>query len=226
MPFNILPVLEMIFDAGDKYTDRIEMTKKHSLHRLSILYTDPLKSLAEIIKQTGPGGYDEGKKINLRNAARILRAFLFARLTDYYGSVPYFEALQATNIHPFSSLNTISKKISISIYLKELDEASAELNAYYPDEGFCAADIIYNGDVAKWKRWGYSLMLRAAMKVSNVDASLANTYVAKAVAGGSVHIQRRQRMGSYGHRPGSVGKPKWNFPCILPRGRNPTSYLK
>jgi hypothetical protein len=44
--------------------------------------------------------------------------------------------------------------------------------------------MYYKGDIAKWKKWGYSLMLRLAMRLSNVDAAAANSYVTKAVAGG------------------------------------------
>ena len=52
--------------------------------------------------------------------------------------------------------------------------------------GFKKADFIFNGDIAKWKKFGYSLMLRLAMRVSNVDATMADTYVTKAVAGGTM----------------------------------------
>ena len=52
------------------------------------------------------------------------------------------------------------------------------------DPKFSAADLYFNGDVAKWKKWGYSLMLRLAMRLSNVDVASTNTYVAKAIAGG------------------------------------------
>ena len=55
--------------------------------------------------------------------------------------------------------------------------------------GLAAADLYYNGDVAKWKKWGYSLMLRMAMRISTVDAADANTYVAKAIAGWCVPKQ-------------------------------------
>ena len=68
--------------------------------------------------------------------------------------------------------------------LNELDEATEALKEPANAEGFDKADLYYGGDIDKWKKWGYSLMLRAAMKVSNVDVSLANTYIAKAVAGG------------------------------------------
>ena len=68
--------------------------------------------------------------------------------------------------------------------MKELDEATAAFGAADPADGFAAADLYYNGDITKWKKWGYSLMLRLAMRLSNVDPAMANTYVAKAVAGG------------------------------------------
>ncbi|MEZ4829711.1 MAG: SusD/RagB family nutrient-binding outer membrane lipoprotein, partial [Bacteroidia bacterium] len=68
--------------------------------------------------------------------------------------------------------------------LKELDEATAAMSASNPDEGFTRADMLYKGDIAKWKKFGYSLMLRFAMRVSDVAPALANTYVTKAVAGG------------------------------------------
>src|SRR5690606_17662806 len=67
---------------------------------------------------------------------------------------------------------------------KELDEASAAISASNADEGVAAADLIYDGDIAQWKKFGYSLMLRLAMRVSNVAPAMAETYVSKAVAGG------------------------------------------
>lgn len=164
---------------GDKYTHNAETSNAP----FEFIFGDQLKNLAEVLRQTGPGGFDEGKKVNLRQASRILRAFLFHRLTDYYGSIPYSEALQATSGGTFFPKYDKQKDIYADL-LKELDEASAALNAANPDEGFAAADLYYNGDIAKWKKWGYSLMLRLAMRVSNVDAAMANTYVAKAVAGG------------------------------------------
>lgn len=172
------------FDMGDKYMDRPNKNDYQSYEApFLFMYSDPLKNLAEIIKQTGPGGYDEGNA-NLRSVARILRAFLFARLTDFYGSIPYFEALQAThNSQVFFPPYDKQKDIYTDI-LKELEEASAALVDSIDNKNFEYADIIYHGDIGKWKRWGYSLMLRAAMKVSQADEVIADPYVAKAVAGG------------------------------------------
>ncbi len=165
---------------GDKYTENVETFTAP----WDFIYGDQLKNLAEVLKQTDVGGFDEGNKVNTRNAARILRAFLYHRLTDYYGSIPYSDALTATRPGGSFFPTYDKQKAVYTDLLKELDEASAALNASNPDEGFAAADLYFKGDIAKWKRWGYSLMLRLAMRISNVDAATANTYVAKAVAGG------------------------------------------
>lgn len=165
---------------GDKYTHNAETSNAP----FEFMYGDQLKNAGEILKQTGEGGYDEGNKNNLRQATRIMRAFLFGRLTDYYGSVPYFEAIQA--VIPGGTLfpGYDSQRAIYEDLLKELDEASSSFTAADASDGFAAADLYYSGDIAKWRKFGYSLMMRLAMRVSNVDAALANEYIPKAIAGG------------------------------------------
>jgi hypothetical protein len=163
---------------GDKYTENFETNAAP----FDFAYNDQLKNIAEVLRQTNPQGYAEGRYANMRNAARILRAVSFHRLTDLYGRIPYFEANQGMEGVYFPKYD---KQSAIYAHLLgELDEASAALSAANPDEGFARADIIYKGDVAKWKRWGYSLMLRLALRVSNVAPALAHEYVTKAVTGG------------------------------------------
>src|SRR4051812_46590409 len=162
--------------TGDKYLDNVESYTAP----WDFIYRD-LRNIAEIFRQTGPGGFAEGQNNNTRQAARILRAFLFHRLTDYYGSIPYSEALQAQEGTLFPKYD--KQKVIYADLLKELDEATVAFTTD-ADLPFASADIYYNGDVSKWKKWGYSLMLRLAMRLSNVDAATANTYVTKAIAGG------------------------------------------
>ncbi len=166
---------------GDRYTHDGETAAAP----FDFIYGDQLKNIAEILRQTDTGGFAEGKQPNLRNAARILRAFNFHRLTDLYGSIPYFEANKGMDLTTESFFPKYDKQSAIyPDLLKELDEASAALEVSASDPGFAKADIIYKGDIAKWKRWGYSLMLRLAMRVSNVAPELSQTYVTKAIAGG------------------------------------------
>lgn len=167
-----------ITSSGDKYQDNAETSSAP----FEFIYGDQLKNIAEILKQSGTGGFAEGKNKNMVQAARILRAFLFGRVADYYNRIPYFETMKAAEKVFFPHYD--SQKDVYNDLLKELDEATAAFGSADPSDGFAAADLYYDGDIAKWKKWGYSLMLRLAMRVSNVDAATANTYVAKAVAGG------------------------------------------
>lgn len=148
-------------------------------------YRDALKRTAEILKQTGEGGYLAGRLVNTRQASRIIRVFDFHRLTDWYGSIPYFEANKGLE-GIFQPHYDKQRDIYVDM-LKELDEACAAFDSTDADyAGFKDADFIFEGDIAKWKKFGYSLMLRLAMRVSNVDAAMADTYVTKAVAGGTM----------------------------------------
>ncbi len=167
--------------SGDKYIDNIDNQIVYQLPQMGFNYYI-LSNACEIIRQTGPGGYAYGRKINTRHAARILKVFCEHRLTDWYGNIPYFDAYKGISGN-FNPKYDKQKDIYTDL-LKELDEACAGLGTANFDDGFAAADLIFKGDISKWKKWGYSLMLRLAMRVSNVDKTMADTYVARAVAGG------------------------------------------
>ena len=142
-------------------------------------YGDLIKNCVEVIKQTGPGGYAEGEAINTRSAARILRVWNLGRMTDFYGNIPYTQANKGLDGNFFPEYEQQS-----AIYpdlLRELGEAIDSLNASHPDDGFAGNDMLYQGDIEKWKKMGNTLMLRMAMRVSNVDAALATQYVNRAM---------------------------------------------
>jgi hypothetical protein len=120
---------------------------------------------------------------NKLNIARIWKAYLYHRITDLYGDIPYSEAAKANNeqifLPKYDSQESIYKDL-----LKELDEAATALDPSKPSFG--GADFIYNGEVAKWKKFSYSLMLRLGLRLTKVDADLAKIWVTKAIAGGVI----------------------------------------
>ena len=184
-------------------------------------YADQLKNLAEVIRQSGEGGYAEGRYKNTREASRILRAFSYFRLTDIYGAIPYFDANKGIEGIFFAEYD--NQSVIYPDLLNELDEALAGLSTSNPDEGFQHADMLYKGDIAKWKKFGNSLMLRYAMRVSNVDPGMAATYVTKAVNGGVFEsnednlwvpmtlewLWQDYNGLSRAFRPGDGGNPAW-----------------
>jgi hypothetical protein len=130
----------------------------------------------DILNQTK----DDATRTNLYNAARIWKAYTFMILTDTYGDVPYTEAGNGYTDQITRPVYDSQAAIYTDI-LKELDEASAALDA---TKSKITGEILYSGDITKWKRFGYSLLLRAAMRLQKADPTKAQTYVAKAVAGG------------------------------------------
>lgn len=139
-------------------------------------YREVLKSVTDVLDKTK----DDATRSNLYNMARIWRAYAVMVLTDSYGDVPYAEA----GIGFISGKVTPKYDKQDSIYtsiLTELTEAGAALD---PAKTIETNDILYSGDIAKWKRLAYSLLLRGGMRLSKVDEAAAADYVVAAVAGG------------------------------------------
>ncbi len=135
-----------------------------------------IKNVVDVVERTK----DDPERINLYNMARIWRAYAFMVLTDTYGDIPYTEAglafLEGTVLPAYDPQEAIYNDI-----LNELETAVAALDASQP---IASQDVLYKGDVTRWKRLGNSLMLRAAMRLTKVNPGLAQQYAAKAVAGG------------------------------------------
>ncbi len=139
-------------------------------------YQTVIKELTDVIAKTK----DVPARSNLYNMTRIWRAYAFMLLTDTYGDIPYAQAgksyLEGITTPVYDTQEAVYTDI-----LSELDAASAALDA---SKAKATTDLLYDGDVPKWKRMGYSLLLRGAMRLSKVNPTKAAEYVAKAVTGG------------------------------------------
>jgi hypothetical protein len=139
-------------------------------------YRNVLKQNFDVLEKTR----DDAGRTNLYNQARIWRAYSFMILSDTYGDIPYTEAAQGF-ISGIIQPKYDKQEIIYKDILKEIDEATVALD---PAKATSTGDILYGGDIVKWKRFGNSLLLRAGMRLSKVAPDIAKTYVAKAVAGG------------------------------------------
>lgn len=114
---------------------------------------------------------------------QILKGAIFSRLTDIYGNIPYTEAEEAyleNLLYPaYDTQESIYKDI-----LSTLEQACLSFDEKQPVWG--EYDIIYKGKLEKWKKFGYSLMLRMAMRMAAVEPETARAYAEKAIAGGVI----------------------------------------
>ena len=144
----------------------------------AVYYQNVIKYTHDAIAKTK----DDPTRANLYNMARIWQAYTYMLLTDTYGAIPYFEGGAGLTdqilLPKYDQQDAIYPDL-----MKEFEEASTALNTSATIE---SSDLLYAGDIAKWKRLGYSLLLRAGMRLSKVDASTAQSMVKKAVDGGVI----------------------------------------
>lgn len=161
---------------GSKY---VQSQSTASAGAFSNAYPNEINEIGEVIKAvTG-----DAAKVNLLAEARIWRVYCFSRLTDLYGDIPYSQAALGYTSSIYAPVYDAQKDIYANM-LAELDAAAASLDA--AKATFGSSDLIYNGNTAQWKKFAFSLMLRLGMRMTKVDAAMAQTWVTKAIAGGVI----------------------------------------
>jgi hypothetical protein len=166
-----------IFDfQGDKY-----VYHKGNNEQLWKATYNAVSGSSKLIEDVITLAKDKPQYHNLYHMARIWKTVIFHRLTDMYGDIPYFEANQGYYKQIYKPKYDAQKDIYANM-LSELEDATAKLDA--GQTVFASPDIVYAGNIAKWKRFGYSMMLRLGMRMSKVDPAAAEAWVKKAYAGG------------------------------------------
>jgi len=97
-------------------------------------------------------------------------------MTDRWGDIPYSEALKGKD--NFTPKYDKQQDIYNSLFAL-LDEANAAIVT-----GNIKNDIVYNGDVAKWKKLGNTIHLLMALRLSKVDAVKGAAEFNKAITNG------------------------------------------
>jgi hypothetical protein len=138
------------------------------------LYQGPLINLQQVLNsELTP---TEGPVANQQAVAKILKAYFIWHITDRWGDVPYTEALQGAE--DFTPQYDKQEVIYDSIF-KLLSEANAQIVA-----GNISNDIIYGGDINKWKRLGNSIHLLAALRISEVNSAKGSSEFNTALSNG------------------------------------------
>ena len=135
-------------------------------------YQYQIKFAVDLVENT----MGKPKYNNLYQIARIVKAMAFERLTDIYGDVPYSQA----GLGYYNGLYTPKYDRQQDIYadlIKEVQQATDSLN----DNGDAVTgDLFYStksDQIETWKRFGNTLLLRMAMRLTKVDPERAKSYV-------------------------------------------------
>ncbi len=161
-----------VLTGGNYNQDNRNSTQQH----WNDYYTTVIKHTGDILAQLA----DQPDKSNLLHMTTLIQAHAFALLTDTYGDVPYFEAgvgISEQIVFPRYDAQE-------SIYQDLINVVSASAAALNPAGDTYPGEVLFGGDISQWKKMGYSLLLRLGMRLTEVDAALAQQTVTAAVAGG------------------------------------------
>jgi len=113
---------------------------------------------------------------NLNAMARVVKVYVFARLTDLYGDIPYSKAstgFTETNLAP-----AFDKQQDIyNDFFKQLDTA---ISLFKTGKDNVSNDVFYKGDINKWKKFTSSFRLRLALRIVKRDPAKAKVEILKA----------------------------------------------
>lgn len=97
--------------------------------------------------------------------AEIMKCWGFQLLTDYFGDIPYSQAL---DILQYPQPQYDSQKTIYDGMIAKLKDAQVKLENSTTD-GFAEGDVFFHGDLAQWIKFANSLRLRIALRASNAD---------------------------------------------------------
>jgi len=146
-------------------------------------YRDALQDLQEARRLTEQDweklGLTPGERDNRLAIIDICKVYTYAILADAFGAIPYSESLNIDILQPkYEDAATVYNALIVV-----LDAAIASMDG--AEGGFSdRQDPVYQGDAAKWKKFGNSLKLKLAITIADADAAKAGTMVTQAIAGG------------------------------------------
>ena len=153
---------------------------------------------------------EEGMEFQM-GVASVIRAFNFGYIADTWGDAPYTAALNAPNgeqedLFPvFDSQEIIYKGI-----IEELKAASQLLSK--PAGSYVgidpAADLLYGGNPAKWRKMANSLMLRYYMRVSTKLPTYAKDGIEEIINSGAPIFESNDDDATMGYI-GSSSSDSW-----------------
>lgn len=139
-------------------------------------YYGILRNIDEFYNKAIEGEYEFHKGVGL-----VMKAYTFGLITDLWGDAPHNDALKAEKGSEFfKPAYDYQRDIYLSI-LNDLENANTFLSK--PSSAYTnissTQDILYQGNVAKWRKLANSLALRYYMRLSEKEREIAKQGIAK-----------------------------------------------
>jgi len=152
-----------------QYASRLQFTSqdRYDWSPTGDPYNDAYSSLRDVENIIrGTKGKEDQR--NYYGIALIVKSWIYSYLTDAYGDVPYTDAIKGISDANITPEFTPQSEIYAGI-MADLKKANEILTGTNTISG----DILYGGDILKWRKFANSLRLRLAMRISDVNNAKA-----------------------------------------------------
>lgn len=120
-----------------------------------------------------------GSNGNQIAAATILKVWYFQMMTERWGYLPYSEANDVDNV---TAPKYDSQEAIYMALFGELDAALASMDSGNGPDG----DILFGGDMTKWKSFANTIKMSMALRLSKADPTTGSTKFNEAINGGVI----------------------------------------
>lgn len=142
-----------------------------------------------------------GSNNNQIAVARIMKTFIFMYETDQFGDIPYSEALKGEAQPKYDAQEEIYAGM-----FKELDEAVKQFDGGLAAKG----DILFGGNITKWKKFANTLRMILALRVSDAKPDQGKTEFNAALNASGGVIESNSDNVSLAYPGGGFNNPLFN----------------
>ncbi len=145
-------------------------------------YSSILKDLEGIIA-TNSGATGSPQYLGI---AQLLKAYIVSNMVDFFGDIPYSEALRGDD--PTGAIKNPKFDDDQAIYaecFKLIDEGIKNVtNTRVPVA--VSGDVIYGGNASRWEKFGRTLKMRLYLNTRLVDAAKSKSEIEALISGGKL----------------------------------------
>jgi len=164
-----------------KYIDAYDVKSTDLNSHYDGLFTGGLKNLQFVIDKAR-----DAQDWNFYLMGEVMKAYTAGLLVDLYDKIPYSEALEgASNLNPhFDDGEVIYADLIAGIDSALTKDFTASSNSV-PG----TSDLIFNGDMDKWKRFANTMELKLYLRMVNVNETEAQAGIQKLYSNGAEFLQ-------------------------------------
>lgn len=168
--------------AETQYPDETQynlVTRNQPRNHFNRMYVYSINNLKQAKANVKNEVETDDIRANKLATLEIEEIFIWENIVDTYGDVPYSEAFKPDEI--LTPKYDDAKTIYVDL-IQRIDAITATIKP--ASTGY--ADLVYGGNMTKWKKFANSIKLRLGMNLADVDPALAKATVESAIAGGVI----------------------------------------